>query len=361
MFKASLSVGVALIAYLLLWPVAIDPVGWEAPENQGYIGDFVQNNKLADIEIIELTDTHGPEGLAYLDGNIYAATREGWILRYNEASGEISKMANTEGSPLGLAFDSNDNLLIADAFKGLLSMSLEGELTLLTNSIDGTTIEYADDLDVTADGKIFFSDASSKFGAKNNGGTYAASLLDIAEHGGHGRLLVYDPADQSTSVVMGNLNFANGVATAADSSFVLVIETGSYRISKYWLQGDKTGTSEVIIDNLPGFPDNIVRGRDGRFWVGLVSPRSSALDSLSSWPALRKINLRLPKSLQLKAEAYSHVFAMDAEGNVITSLQDPNGQHHTNTGALETDDWLYISSLHADNLARIRKQDIGIQ
>ena len=226
--------------------------------------------------------------------------------------------------------------------------------------MDGVPIVYADDLDLTEDGKIYFSDASSKFGAESNGGTYAASLLDIAEHGGHGRLLVYDPADQSTKLVMAGLNFANGVATAADSSFVLINETGSYRIHKYWLTGEKAGTAEVIIDNLPGFPDNIVRGRDGRFWVGLVSPRSQELDNISSSPLIRKMVQRLPQFMQLAAESYSHVIAIDGDGNVLTSLQDPNGQHHTNTGALETDDWLYISSLHADNLARIKREDAGI-
>lgn len=361
MKNISLSVLAALLIYLLLWPVATDPVSWEAPQTTGYTDDFAQNNQLSALEIIELTDTHGPEGLALLNGEIYTATREGWILKYNEASGDITKMANTNGSPLGLVFDANDNLLIADAYKGILSMSPEGELTVLTNSMDGVPIVYADDLDVTEDGKIYFSDASTKFGAQANGGTYAASLLDIAEHGSHGRLLVYDPADQSTKLVMDDLNFANGVATAADSSFVLVNETGTYRVQKYWLKGDKAGTAEVLIDNLPGFPDNIVRGRDGRFWVGLVSPRSQPLDNLSSSPMLRKMVQRLPQFMQLKAEAYSHVFAMDAEGNVLSSLQDPNGQYHTNTGALETDDWLYISSLHADNLARISKEKISLQ
>ena len=360
MKRISLSVIAALLAYLLLWPAIIDPVSWEAPQNQGYVGDFAQNDRLSNIEIIELTDTHGPEGLALLNGEIYTATREGWILKYNEASGEITKMANTQGSPLGLVFDAKGNLLIADAYKGIISMSPEGELTVLTNSIDGVAIEFADDLDVTEDGKIYFSDASSKFGAERTGGAYAASQVDILEHGGHGRLLVYDPADQSTKLVMDGLNFANGVATAADSSFVLVNETGTYRVQKYWLKGYKAGTTEVLIDNLPGFPDNIVRGRDGRFWVGLVSPRSQELDDLSSSPMLRKIVQRMPQSMQPAAENYSHVFAMDANGNVLTSLQDPNGRHNTNTGAMETDNWLYISSLHAENLARIRKQDIGL-
>jgi sugar lactone lactonase YvrE len=360
MLRTSLIIIITLFAYLLFWPVPIEPVSWDAPKNKGFVGAFEPNNRLSKIEFIELTDTHGPEGLALLNGEVYAATREGWILRYNEASGEITKLVNTNGSPLGLVFDADDNLLIADAYKGVLSLSPSGELTVLTNSMDGLPIEYADDLDVTEDGKIYFSDATTKFGAENNGGTYAASLLDTSEHGSYGRLLVYDPTDQTTKLVMDGLDFANGVATAADSSFVLVNETSAYRVNKYWLTGEKAGTSEVLIDNLPGFPDNIVRGRDGRFWIGLVSPRNLALDLFSNWPLLRAINLRLPKSMQLAAESYSHVFAMDADGNVISSLQDPNGIHHTNTGAMETDDWLYISSLHANNLARIRKQDIGL-
>lgn len=360
MLRTSLVIIVILFAYLCFWPVPIEPVSWDAPKNNGFVGDFAPNSRLSNIEFIELTDTHGPEGLAVLNGEVYAATREGWILRYNETSGEITKLVNTNGSPLGLAFDAKDNLLIADAYNGVLSLSPQGDLTVLTNRLDGLPIEYADDLDVTDDGRIYFSDATTKFGARRNGGTYAASLLDASEHGSYGRLLVYDPADRSTKLVMDGLDFANGVATAADSSFVLVNETSAYRINKYWLKGEKAGRSEIIIDNLPGFPDNIVRGRDGRFWVGLVSPRNEALDFFSNWPLIRAMNLRLPKSMQLAAESYSHVFAMDENGNIIISLQDPNGIYHTNTGAMETDDWLYISSLHADNLARIRKHDIGL-
>ena len=360
MLKTSLLIIIALFAYLLLWPVPIDPVSWNAPVNKLYTGDFQQNTRLDKIEILELEDTHGPEGLAQLNGEIYTATREGWIIRFNEATSIMTKWVNTEGSPLGLAFDAEDNLLIADAYKGLLSVSPAGEITVLTDSYNGVPMEYVDDLDVDAEGKIYFSDASTKFGAQSNGGTYAASLLDTMEHGGHGRLMVYDPADQSTSMLMDGLNFSNGVAVAEDSSFVLVNETGSYRLHKYWLKGDQAGTSEILIDNLPGFPDNIVRGRDGRFWVGLVSPRSQQLDDMSASPFLRKIVQRLPASMRPKAVSYSHVFAMNKYGAVITSLQDPDGEHHTNTGALETDNWLYISSLHAENLARISRENAGI-
>ena len=360
MLRISLvSIGIIML-YLLLWPVSIAPVAWQAPTNDGFTDDFKQNRKLADIEIISLEDTHGPEAIALKDGILYASTREGWIIRYDELTGEVSKWVNTQGSPLGIAFDNNGNLIVADAYRGLLSIASTGQITLLTNSVNGQGILYADDLDIADDGKIYFSDASSKFGAEQFGGTYPASRLDILEHGGHGRLLVYNPNSQTTEVVMAGLNFANGVAIDNQSQFVLICETGSYRIHKYWLKGEKIGTSEILIDNLPGFPDNVVHGHNGRFWVGLVSPRNQLLDNVSNLPMLRKVVHRLPDILQPQAQHYSHVFAMDGNGKIATSLQDPKGHYHTNTGALESEEWLYISSLHAADLARINKQTIGL-
>jgi sugar lactone lactonase YvrE len=349
-----------VLGYLFLWPVPIEPVSWQAPVNNGFTGAFKQNRKLANIDIITLSDTHGPEAIAIKDNRLYASTREGWIIRLNESTGQVSQWVNTQGSPLGIAFDSGGNLIVADAYRGLLSISEAGQIRPLSQRVNGQKIGYADDLDIASDGKIYFSDASSKFSAQQFGGIYPASRLDILEHGGHGRLLVYDPANGSTEVVMRGLNFANGVAIDEQSRFVLVCETGSYRIHKYWLAGDKAGTSEVLIDNLPGFPDNVVRGREGRFWIGLVSPRNDLLDRISSLPLVRKVVQRLPDFLQPQAQHYSHVFAINGDGKVLTSLQDPEGHYHTNTGALESEQWLYISSLHAADLARISKQSVGL-
>jgi hypothetical protein len=60
----------------------------------------------------------------------------------------------------------------------------------------------------------------------SQGRIYAASLLDINEHGGHGRLLVYDPQTGETTTLLDGLNFANGVAVGHDQSYILVNETG---------------------------------------------------------------------------------------------------------------------------------------
>lgn len=352
---------IALATYLLFWPVPIAPVAWQAPKAPELNGVYAVNNRLGSVELLAIAGGKGPEDLARdRNGNIYTSLEDGRILRI-DTDGTAKEFANTGGRPLGLEFSPDGALIVADAYKGLLSIDNSGRITVLSIEAEGSPIVYADDVDIAADGRIFFTDASNKFPPSRFGGTYPASLLDIMEHGGHGRLLEYDPRTRKTSVLLKGLNFANGVAVSPDQRFVLINETGSYRVMRYWLSGEKAGSSDVLIDNLPGFPDNIASGQDGRFWIGLASPRNPVLDRLSDKPFLRRMVQRLPAFLRPKAVAYGHVLAVDGNGRVLIDLQDPQGRYPVNTGALETDEWLYISSLHADRLARIARDKIGLK
>lgn len=352
---------IAIILYFVAWPVAVEPVAWESPLNPGYTGPFVQNDRLKGIEVFSIAGNHGPEDIALdAQGRIYAATHEGRIVRLKADGSNPENWADTGGRPLGIDFDYKGNLIVADAFRGLLSIAEDGTVTELTAIADGVPIRFADDVDVGADGRIYFSDASTKFGAKECGGTYEASLLDINEHGGHGRLLVYDPLSGKTNTLMKGLNFANGVAVSHNQTYVLVNDTGGYRVMRYWLKGPKKGTSEPIIDKLPSFPDNISTGLDGRFWVAFVSPRNPLIDNLSDNPFLRKIIQRMPSFIRPKAVAYGHIIAIDGEGKVLEDLQDPEGRYPLNTSVTETKNYLYIGSLVTPVLGRLPKEKAGL-
>ncbi len=338
----------------MLWPTPVDPAAWSAPPNPGYTGPFAPNERLKGLEAFSIGDNHGPEDIAIdARGRIYASTHEGRIVRLQADGSNPENWVDTGGRPLGVDFDKKGALIVADAFLGLLSISENGSITVLASVVDGVPLLYTDDVDVAADGKIYFSDASTKFGAKEHGGTYEASLLDILEHGGHGRLMVFDPASGEAKTLLDGLNFANGVAVSHDQTYVLVNETGSYRVIRYWLAGPKEGKAEPFIEELPSFPDNISTGLDGRFWVALISPRNALLDMLSDSPFLREVTMRLPRSLRPKAETYGHIIAIDGRGDVLIDLQDPDAAHPVNTSVLETEAHLYIGSLKAPTFARL--------
>ncbi|MCB9543162.1 MAG: SMP-30/gluconolactonase/LRE family protein [Myxococcales bacterium] len=355
---AAASLLVAVFLWLLLWPVAVAPVAWKAPPNPGYTGPYAPNTRLAAAELLPLGGRHGPEDLAVdAQGRVYTATHGGDILRFDPGATAPVVVAHTGGRPLGIEFGPDGRLYVADAFRGLLAVTPDGSITLLADTADGVPIVYADDLDIAPDGTVYFSDASTRFSARAIGDTYAASVLDINEHGGHGRLLAWHP-DGTVTTVLSGLQFANGVALGHDGDSVLVVETGSYRIIRHHLRGPKQGTTETVIEGFPGFPDNLARGRDGRYWVGLVSPRSKILDALSDSPFLRKVVERLPAFVRPKATPHGHVIAFDDTGAVLVDLQAPDGPPLYTTGALETDDHLYVSSLRDGHLARLPRVEV---
>lgn len=355
---ATIGIVLALIgAYLLLWPVPIDPVDWQAPIDRGYVDPFAPNQQLQSTTSIDLGEYEGPEDATLgKDGRVYVTVNGGKIIRIQNRG--VTEFADTGGRPLGIETDSDGTLVVANAIDGIQRIGQDGSVVTLLDSIDGRALVNANNLGIGPDGVIYFSQSSTKFTTSGFGGSYQASLLDIMEHGGHGNVFAFDPDSGEVSRLMTGLNYANGVAVSKGGQFLLVAETGHYRISKYWLDGERRGQTEIILDNLPGFPDNIRRGHRGRFWVGFAAPRNELLDKLSDNPLVRKIVQRLPAAMRPKAEPFSHVIAINADGQVLMNLHDPSARFPTLTGVLETRENLYLTSLFGGSLPRIKKRDL---
>lgn len=349
-----------LIAYLFFWPVPIDPVAWNAPVDAGLVTPFDPNDLLRRAKPVNLGEHEGPEDVAGgPDGLLYTGTNDGKILRFRPNGTGLEVFADTGGRPLGLEFDDAGNLLVANAYLGLQRVAPDGTVEVLTNSFAGSPIDYTDDVAVAMNGMIYFTDASSKFGAMKTGGSYEASLMDVMEHGGHGRVFRYEPSTDETTLVIDGLNFANGVAVSDDQQYLVICETGTYRVLRHWIAGPQSGATEVIIDNLPGFPDNVNNGLNGRFWVGLVAPRNELLDDMSGRPWLRKMVQRLPAALRPQAIPSSHVIAINADSDVLMNLQDTHSRIPALTGVLETSDTIWLTSLFGNQVGRLDKRDLA--
>ncbi|MCB9081372.1 MAG: SMP-30/gluconolactonase/LRE family protein [Lewinellaceae bacterium] len=336
------------LAYLLLAPLPVDPASWTPPKSPGYSGNYQVNNRLAGMEILFAGKCPQCEDVA-IDGRgrIYGGRGDGQLVRLTEQE-EYFLVKNPErpGRPLGLELDFQGNLLVADAYLGLLSVDSLGKVTPLATSHGGRDFAFTDDLEIDTAGIIYFSDASDKFSVEHY--TY-----DLIEHQPNGRLLAYNPENKQTTLLLDSLYFANGVAVSHDNQFVLVNETGAYRVTRYWIRGPKAGTSEIFIDNLPGFPDGISRGSDGIFWLTLLSPRNALVDKLMPYPFFRKALLRLPESLKPAPERYPCVLGLDSAGKVVYNLQDPAAPFAQISSVQEANGYLYFASLFENGVGRI--------
>ena len=267
------------------------------------------------LEQIAVGNVNKPEAIAF-DGNglMYTANEDGRIIVLNRNGSNPQDYAQTGGRPLGLKFDSQGNLIVADAFQGLLSIDTTGQITVLSTSFAGVPFMLTDDLDIGSDGTIYFSDAS-----------YLNNINNISNDWGqpNGRLLSYNPNTNITSLLLDNLYFANGVALSNDESFLLVNETAASRVRRYWLTGPNAGQSGVfayINQNSSWLPDNITHNDQSLFWVATI---------------------------------YGPVLGLDENGQIIYQLNFNSNLLTENTSAIQYNDTLYLGTLHDSLIGKI--------
>ena len=292
-------------------------------------------------------DGTGPEDVAVdPEGSVYTGVEDGRILRVPAGGGPPTVVADTGGRPLGVEIAPDGDLVVCDAYRGLLRVQPRtGRVEVLVDEVDGDRLLLCDNAAVAPDGTIYFSDSSRRF-------SLAHWRADLIEHSGTGRLLRREPGGR-VEVLLDGLQFANGVALAADGSYVAVAETGAYRVTRLWLTGPRAGQHDVLVDNLPGFPDNLASGEQGRLWIALAAPRNALLDwAHRHTPAVRRAIWALPEGLQPAPKPTAWVLAVDPDGRVVHDLQGRYGYRFV-TGVREHQGTVYLGSLVESGIARL--------
>ena len=310
-------------------------------------GPYAKNDSLSDAEVWRLPGA-GPEDVVVAeDGTVYTGMVDGSVLAITDGGATVRVIVNTGGRPLGLELLGDGRLLVCDADRGLLAVdSVAGSIEALVTQVEGKPLLFTNNAAVAPDGTIWFTDSSRRFPVHHYKG-------DLLEHSGTGRLFRLNPGGQVDTVLDG-LQFPNGVALDPQGRFLLVAETATYRILRYWLAGERSGQTETFAE-LPGLPDNLATGPTGTFWCAVAATRNALLDALlPKPPVLRRIVWALPEALQPPPERSALVFGYDADGGVTANLQWHRGELITATGVREHDGYLYVGSLVSDCILRYR-------
>ncbi|XXG82526.1 hypothetical protein AAC387_Pa10g0454 [Persea americana] len=306
-------------------------------------------NRLQRSEIRFLNEVQGPESMAFdpLGRGPYTGVADGRILFWNGESwrdfaytspnrselcdpkpSPLSYMKNEHicGRPLGLRFDKKTgDLYIADAYFGLMKVGPEGGLaTSLVTEAEGVPLRFTNDLDIDDEGNIYFTDSSAHYQRRN-----FMQLVFSAENSG--RLLKYESLTQRTTVLLRNLQFPNGVSMSRDGSFFVFSEGSLGRLRRFWLKGDKAGTSDVFA-LLPGFPDNVRTNEKGEFWVAIHCRKNLYAHIWGLYPKPRKFLLKLPIPakihflMHIGGRLHALLIKYSPDGEIVEVLEDRQGK-----------------------------------
>lgn len=321
---------------------------------------YALDNRLAAAEAIGLGELEGPEDVILdAEDHLYCGTRHGEIIRFRAPDYRQSEVfAHTGGFPLGLAFDRAGNLLSCVGAMGLYSISPKGEVTQLsaetarswTSVVDDARLRDPNDCDVAPDGRIFFTDSTTRYDAHD-------WALDSIESRPTGRLLCYDPKTGKTQTLLDDYRYANGVCIAHDGKSLFFAESWACRVHRYWFDGPKAGKVECVIRDMPGYPDNINRASDGGYWMAWLGMRTPSFDLALRHPGMRKrMTRRLPQDDWLFPNINTGgVVKFDETGRVREALGDLMGNAHPMvTSMREHKGYLYIGGILNNRIGRYR-------
>jgi sugar lactone lactonase YvrE len=281
------------------------------------------------------------------EGAVFTGTEDGAIRRISHDGRRVEQVAQTGGRPLGIEFVPDGRLLVCDAHRGVLLVDPgSGAVETVLSEIDGQPMRFCNNAAIAADGTYYFSDSSTVYGVEE----WKADFVEVTRTG----RLIRRTTDGQVEVLLDGLSFANGVALAADESFVAVAETAAATVVRYWLAGPKAGSRDFLVADLPGYPDNIARGSDGLIWVTIASPRDPLVERLQRTPGwVRRSVTRIPDRLQPAPKRTVRVQAYDNDGRLVHDVQvdaKANGFHMV-TGVREHDGRVWMGSLHEPAVA----------
>ncbi|WP_337092931.1 ABC transporter permease [Mesorhizobium argentiipisi] len=346
----------------LLRSVYISPAYAQLPDLAKSRSDlgrtFEINDRLRSVEVIGLGEIESPEDVILDDNDdLYCGTRNGDIIRFFAPDYKRQELfAHIGGQPLGLAFDRIGNLIVCVAGMGLYQVAQDRIVSKLTDEtnrsltsiVDDSQLRLADDLDIAPDGRIFFSEATVRYGMHD-------WPVDALESRGNGRIICYDPTKGTTRTEIRGLIFPNGVCMCEDGQSFIYAETWACRITRYWFDGPKKGKSESVVENLPGYPDNINRASDGGFWLALVGMRSPALDLALRMPGFRR---RMARQVARDNWIFPNIntgciVKFTPQGEVVETLWDLGGINHPMvTSMREHKGCLFIGGISNNRIGR---------
>lgn len=296
----------------------------------------------------------GPEDILVLpNGDVITGTIDGRLQKIRADFSGADTLVQMDVRALGMDMMLDGRVVFCDPNGGVYAVDVErGVVETLASDYEGRPLGVCNNPSVAADGTVYFSVSTTRHDVFN-------SVSDIVENKPTGGLFrIAD--DGRVEKLLGDLLFANGVVVAPDQQSVLIAETGTAKIHRVWVEGPKTGSSEVFVEGMHGMPDNLALADDGTLLVAWPSPFDKRVQDIIALPAIvRKLIIMLPNFMKPKAADRFMFARYDFEGTLLGFVDYEAAGYHFVTGLRQVGDWVYVGSVEEDAVARIPFAALG--
>lgn len=350
--SAALAVGavVLITARMLPFGVDFDPVTFDTRHLPATPTED-DSVLLRRWEPVATPVAHPEDIVADPTGTLYVGVIDGKILRLGPDDAEWSTFADTGGRPLGLSFDGDGNLLVANHGIGVQRIARDGTVTLLADSVNGEPIYLPNGVVSAADGTIYVSDSSIRYNRATIGVQPSYTLPDLLEGRPYGRIVRIDPASGETTIVADGLYFPNSLVISPDRRALIVGESSRYRVTRIWLEGPRRGEVDHVITDLPGMPDGLDYDDEGRLLLALYDHAPALNRWILPYKTPRRILMSLPRSWFVNDSLTGFVAVIDPETWAIENMIRAEEGAFTPSNVVQVGDRLFAGTLVGRSVA----------
>ena len=208
------------------------------------------------------------EGPAYYGDTrqlLFADIPNDALLRWDEITGQTVTLRSPCGNIDGNTRDRQGRLISCElGSRTLTRTELDGTITVLASHFEGTRLTGPNDVVVTSDGAIWFSD--------NGAGIRGNYLGDKAPQEMPYRVYRLDPETRALTIAVGDMARPNGLCFSPDESRLYVADTPAAPKTTwvYDMVGGMPANGRLFFDASPGWADGIRCDTEGNVWCGFT-------------------------------------------------------------------------------------------
>jgi gluconolactonase len=183
------------------------------------------------------------------------------IMRWDQATGAVTVFRGPSNFANGQVRDRLGRLVTCEhQTRRVTRTEYDGRISVLADTVDGLPLNAPNDVIVSADGAVWFTDPGYGMMTKYEGGVAPLELPT--------RVYRIDPDGGAPEVVIESLERPNGLCFSPGEALLYVVDSGSSprTIHVFDMVAGRPVHGRVFVDTTPGSSDGIRCDVDGNLW-----------------------------------------------------------------------------------------------